>query len=58
MAKIVKVIEGLLVYENTEENGWEIGWLRFPEYCVGDQKAKYVVHDHKAGLFFFVEKLR
>jgi len=42
-----------VTYENTKENALRVGWVLTPEYCLGDQMAPRVTHDHIRGLFIF-----
>jgi len=43
-----------VVYDNTVENARSVGWLNFPEYCVGDvTTARKVTHDTVKGVFLF-----
>jgi len=40
-------------YDNTSENAVKVGWNLFPEYCIGYEKAKFVTHDSRRGIFKF-----
>jgi hypothetical protein len=42
------------VYRNTPENAKRIGWSYYPEYCVGDANAPFVLHNHHDGHFYYL----
>jgi hypothetical protein len=42
-----------MLYLNTPENAYAVGWLRDPSRCIGRTDARYVTHDPVNRLFWF-----
>lgn len=43
-----------LIYRNTPENAHRIGWSYYPEHCIGDPNAPFVLHNHREGKFYYL----
>jgi len=46
----------LVTYRNTPKNAKSVGWDRLEEYWIGNPKAPFVLHDHRTGVFIFVDE--